>query len=128
LQLGGRLTRPLGSRWGIQFVGKAGAFYNASQQRQRVSDFPDDPAELVLRNSFGRRDGVAMLGELGVVLLRQINDDWTLRIGYNALGIGGLALATDQLDFTDTFDSGTAMYNNGWIFAHGGLIGLERTW
>jgi len=71
---------------------------------------------------------VAMLGEIGVVLIRPINDCWALRIGYNAIGIGGLALAADQLDFTDTFSSGTGIHNTGWIFAHGGLVGVQAAW
>jgi hypothetical protein len=69
-----------------------------------------------------------MLGELGVVFTRPLNDNWSLRLGYNVLGLGGVALAPDQLDFTDTFVSGTDLHANGWIFAHGGLIGLQRTW
>jgi hypothetical protein len=44
------------------------------------------------------------------------------------IGIGGLALAPDQLDFTDTPTSGSEIHNSGWIFAHGLTAGLERRW
>jgi len=39
-----------------------------------------------------------------------------------------VALASDQLDFTDTAASGTQISNSGWIFAHGALAGLEMRW
>jgi Putative beta barrel porin-7 (BBP7) len=128
VQLGGRLTRPLCCRWGLQLTGKAGIFYNDARQNQFATDFPDTPSPFVLRDSSGSGAAVAMLGEIGVVFIRPINDCWSLRIGYNALGIGGLALAADQLDFTDTLTSGTAIHNTGWIFAHGGLIGAQASW
>jgi hypothetical protein len=128
LQLGGRLTRPICCRWGLQLTGKAGIFYNDAHQNQLATDFPDTPSPFILRNSSGSGGSVAMLGEIGVVLIRPINDCWALRIGYNAIGIGGLALAADQLDFTDTFSSGTGIHNTGWIFAHGGLVGVQAAW
>jgi putative beta barrel porin BBP7 len=128
LQLGGRYTRPLCCCWGVELTGKAGLFYNDVSTNQLVTDFPDTPSAFVLRDATGSRDGVAMLGEIGIVLIRPINECWNFRVGYSALGLGGVALATDQLDFTDTQASGTEIHNTGWIFAHGGLIGLERRW
>jgi hypothetical protein len=128
LQLGGRYTRPLCCRWGVELTGKAGLFYNDVSTNQLVTDFPNTPGAFVLRDTAASRDGVAMLGELGVVLIRPLNECWNFRVGYNAIGIGGLALAPDQLDFTDTLTSGTEIHHTGWIFAHGGVVGLERRW
>jgi hypothetical protein len=42
--------------------------------------------------------------------------------------LGGLALAPDQLDFTDTLTSGTQLHSTGWIFIHGGVLGLQARW
>jgi hypothetical protein len=126
-QLGGRSNHAL-CRWAVQLTGKAGIFYNDAQQRQVVTDFPDTPTALVLRDARGSGDSVAMLGELGVVFIRPINDTWSLRVGYTAIGVGGVALATDQLDFSDTFASGTGVSNTGWFFAHGALFGLQAAW
>jgi hypothetical protein len=127
LQVGGRYNRAF-CRWSAQVTGKAGIFYNDAQQRQVVTDFPDTPSSLVLRDARGSGDNVAMLGELGIVFSRPINDTWSLRFGYTAIGVGGLALATDQLDFTDSFGSGTGFSQSGWFFAHGGLLGLQAAW
>ena len=127
-QFGGRLTRPLGCRWGMELTGKAALFYNDVSANQLVTDFPETPTPFVLRDTSSSRDGVAMLAEIGVVLIRPINDRWNLRLGYTAIGLGGVALATDQLDFTDTVESGTEINNTGWIFAHGAVAGLERRW
>ncbi len=130
IQFGGRLTRPLPycCRWGVELTGKAGLFYNDVSTDQLVTDFPDTPGSFVLRDVTGSRDGVAMLGEIGVVLIRPLNECWNLRLGYTAIGLGGVALAPDQIDFTDTLDSGTEIHNTGWIFAHGAIAGLERRW
>jgi len=130
VQLGGRLTRPLPycCRWGLELTGKAGIFYNDISTDQLATDFPNTPEPFVLRDVTGSRDGVAMLGEIGIVLIRPINDCWNVRLGYTAIGLGGVALATDQVDFTDTPTSGTEVNHTGWIFAHGAIAGLERRW
>lgn len=127
-QLGGRYTRHY-NYWSLQLVGKAGVFYNSISQEQHVTDFPITTAPFLLRAPIGANDGsVAALGELGVTAIRPINDTWSLRLGYMALGIGGVALAPDQLDFTDTFTSGSSIHSNGWIFAHGVTLGAEARW
>jgi hypothetical protein len=128
VQLGGRLTRPLCCRWGLELTGKAGLFYNDISTDQLATDFPGTTDPFVLRDVAGSADSVAMLGELGVVLIRPINDCWNVRLGYSAIGIGGLGLATDQVDFTDTTASGTDIHSTGWIFAHGAVAGVERRW
>ncbi|MCI0357185.1 MAG: BBP7 family outer membrane beta-barrel protein [Planctomycetaceae bacterium] len=130
VQLGGRLTRPMPycCRWGLELTGKAGIFYNDISTDQFVDDFGGTTVPLVLRDVAGSRDGVAMLGEIGIVAIRPINECWNLRLGYTALGLGGVALAPDQVDFTFTPESGTEVHHTGWIFAHGATAGLERRW
>lgn len=129
LQLGGRYTSQFTSCWSYQLTGKAGLFYNAVHQSQQATDFPNVGGAFSLRDPIGN-DGsaVAALGELDFVLIRRLNDMWSLRLGYSVLGIGGLALAPDQLDFTDTTTSGSDLNTNGWMFLHGGLAGLEARW
>lgn len=122
VQLGGRLRRAW-CRWAVELTGKAGVFYNDANQTQLITDFPDD---FVIRDSEGSEDTVAMVAELGVTLIRPINDNWNLRIGYNVLGLGGVALAPNQLDFS--LAGGTSVDNSGWFLAHGGLVGVETRW
>jgi len=122
VQLGGRLRRAW-CRWAIELTGKAGIFYNDELQKQLVTDFPND---VILRSTRGSNDSAALLAELGVVLIRPIHDNWNLRLGYNVLGLGGVALAPNQLDFT--LDGGTHVDKDGWFLAHGAVIGLEAGW
>jgi len=121
-QLGGRLRRAWCS-WAIELTGTAGVFYNDVQQNQVVTDFPND---FILRSTRGSNDGIAMLAELGVVFIRPINDNWNLRLGYSLFGLGGVALAPNQLDFS--LDGGSHVDKDGWLLFHGGAIGLETHW
>jgi hypothetical protein len=130
LQLGGRYTQRW-CNWSLQFIGKGGVFLNDATQSQQVLDAPYTAGvPFQLRPAIAANgNSVAGLGELGVVAIRPINDTWSFRIGYTALGIGGLALAPDQLDFTDVTDvSGGNLNSCGWVFLHGGQLGLEAAW
>ena len=128
-QLGSRYTSQFAGPWSYQVTGKAGLFLNAVQQSQLATDFPNTGGAFSLRDRTGDEGtAVAALGELDFVLIRQLNDMWSLRLGYSAIGLGGLALAPDQLDFTDTATSGTDLNTTGWVFLHGGLAGLEARW
>jgi hypothetical protein len=127
-QMGGRLRRHY-CRWTLELLGKAGVFYNDSEQSQVVTDSPFVGAPFVLRSPRTTDEGtVAGLGEMGMTLIRPLGDVWSFRIGYNALTLGGVALATEQLDFTNTLSSGTRLNDEGWIFVHGAHIGLEACW
>jgi hypothetical protein len=129
MQLGGRYTSQLSGPWSYQLTGKAGLFLNAVQQSQLATDFPNTGGAFALRNRTGDEGtAVAALGELDFILIRRLNDMWSLRVGYTAIGLGGLALAPDQLDFTDTATSGSDLHTTGWVFLHGGLAGLEARW
>jgi len=129
VQLGGRYTRHCTDCWSLQMTGKSGLFYNDVHQTQAATDFPTATAPFSLRDRISSRgSAVAALGELDLVLIRRLNDTWSLRLGYTAIGLGGLALAPDQLDFSDTFASGSHLHSTGWIFVHGGLAGLQAAW
>lgn len=125
LQFGGRLRRSW-QRWAVELTGKAGVFLNDASQSQMATDFPDNNVVRALIGSDGQN--VAALGEIGVTLIRPITDVWSLRLGYQAMGIGGLALAPNQLDFTDTFTSGSELHKDGWVFLHGVNVGVEACW
>lgn len=125
VQMGGRLRRHWGL-WAAEFRGTAGLFVNDAQQRQHISDYPDG---FPLRGpSRGSGQSAAMLSELSVTLTRHLTDHWSLRGGYDAMGIGGLALAPDQLDFNFDPAAGTGIHRSGWVFLHGAHAGLEARW
>ena len=55
----------------------------------------------------------------------ELNKRVSVRAGYNLLWIEGVALAPDQLDFTFTSTSGTALNDGGGVFLHGVSVGIE---
>lgn len=128
VQLGGRYTRHF-CQWSLQLTGKAGVFANDASQSQIATDFPTVGGPFLLRDRVGADSTtVAALGEVGITAIRPINDTWSLRLGYMAIGLGGVALAPDQLDFSGTFQSGNDLHATGWIFLHGAVLGAEARW
>jgi len=125
LQMGGRMTRRM-QLWSLQFTGKAGVFLNDAEQSQIVTDFPDAFVHRQVSGVSGT--SAAMLGEVDLTLVRRITNVWSARLGYNVMGLGGLALAPNQLDFTVTPTSGTALSKDGFVLFHGVHAGLEAVW
>jgi len=112
--------------WSLQFTGKAGVFLNDAEQSQIVTDFPDAFVHRQVSGVSGT--SAAMLGEVDLTLVRRITNVWSARLGYNVMGLGGLALAPNQLDFTVTPTSGTALSKDGFVLFHGVHAGLEAVW
>ncbi|MFH1267521.1 MAG: hypothetical protein ABIK89_17500 [Planctomycetota bacterium] len=117
------LTGPLR----IDGVIKAGVFANHATQESSgqggilgtvvtASDTDDQPA---------------FIGELGVTGVCRLGDHFTLRAGYQAMWIEGVALAPEQIPFTDVapFGAGTAdLHATGGLLFHGCHLGLEARW
>lgn len=121
-QVGSRLRRCYG-RWSVEGTGKAGLYANdASQSADAIIDFDNFERRPAVSSSTGQ---VAFVGELNLTGVYQINSCWGLRAGYNLLWVEGVALAPDQLDFTFTPTSGTAIVSNGGVFMHGVSAGVE---
>jgi hypothetical protein len=123
-QLGGRWQKEW-NRFGLDFVGKAGIFGNASKQHTFVGDFDNT---FVMRDSTTTGSHVAFVGELGINGTYKLTKTLYARAGYNLLWVEGLARAMDQLDFTDTPDSGMALVFGKGAFLHGATVGLEARW
>jgi hypothetical protein len=123
-QIGARVARGSG-RLGWEFTSKAGLFGNNAKQRTFLADFDNTRLE---RDSQTRGGQVAFVGELGLSGTYQLTRVLTVRGGYNLMWIAGVALAPDQLDFTDLPSSGTALDRGGGIFLHGANVGLEARW
>ena len=124
-QLGGRYRISQGE-WSYEAVGKAGIFANAAEQNApAIVDFLDVERRPAQSESGGN---VAFVGEINLTGIYHINEVWGLRAGYNLMWLEGVALAPDQLDFTDTPDSGTGLDTSGGVFLHGLSAGLEARW
>ena len=124
-QIGSRLRRCFGW-WSWEATGKVGIFGNAAQQLgDPIIDFPGFLIRPARSTSGGQ---VAFLGELNLTGIYQIDEVWGIRAGYNLILVEGVALAPNQLDFTNTPTSGTDLSTNGGVFLHGLNVGLEARW
>lgn len=129
-QLGARIRRCYG-RLSLEGTGKAAAFYNdANQAQDPILDFPTGGGpDFVYRDRRSASDTTtSFVGELSLTGVYQLNGVWGLRAGYNLLWIENVALAPDQLDFTDTLASGTTINTDGGVFVHGLSAGIEARW
>ncbi len=123
-QLGLRLTHR-SCRWGFDSTGKVGLFGNAANQRQFVGD---NGNTTVLRNTSSSQSVTSFVGDINASVAYYLTDVWKIRAGYNVLWMEGLALAPNQLDFSFSADSGTAVSTGGGVFLHGANVGLEARW
>ena len=71
---------------------------------------------------------VAFIGEIDFNLNYALNPNWSIRGGYQVFWVEGLALAPNQLDFTDAAGSGTTVDKTGGLFMHGAHAGLMARW
>jgi hypothetical protein len=124
-QLGARARQCVG-RWSWETTGKAGIYGNDMGQLQSsIIDFPD----VEYRPAQGSRGGdVAFVSDFNISGIYRLNQCWGLRAGYNLIWIEGVALAPDQIDFTNVTGSGTRLVDGGGLLLHGANVGLEARW
>lgn len=132
-QFGGRLTYCLGRRLDLNIGGKIGLYGNRAELRH----------ELGTETQVAYRTGVATdliatessdtvlatLGELDLGLGYRVNQAWTIRGGYRALGVTGVATAPDA--FPENFSSvasASRVHADGSYLLHGGYVGLDFNW
>jgi len=124
-QVGSR-ARWTWDRWALEGWAKAGILGNAEKQIQ-------DP--LIDYTGFQQRGAlsatgtdVGFIGDLNLSVIYRLTEVWGIRAGYNTVWIGGLALAPNQFDFTNTAASGTGLNSGDGIFLNGANLGLEARW
>jgi hypothetical protein len=124
-QVGARLRRCRGC-WSWEATGKTGIFVNDMEQTQNpIIDFPNSE----YRPRLGSSDtDLAFVGDLNLTAIYHLNRVWGVRAGYNLIWIEGVALAADQLDFSNTIGSGTHLADGAGVFLHGVNVGLEARW
>ncbi len=122
-QIGAR-TQWQVERFIFDFEAKGGVFANAAHQDQRVVDSDG----FVLRDASAGERQAAFVGEVSSYLFIPMGSHFTGRLGYTAVWIDELALAPNQLDFTDTPTSGTSIYARRGILIHGFNAGMEFRW
>jgi hypothetical protein len=122
LQGGARIVQACGN-WSYDLTGKAGVYGNSISSSQSVED-----AGTALRNVHTTGAAVAFLGELGLNGNYQFSQNWFIRGGYQVFWVDGVALAPEQLDFTNTPTSGTHLDKTGSMFMQGAHAGLMARW
>lgn len=124
-QIGARYRICRGS-WNWEATGKTGIYANHMTQEQApIIDFPN--FEFRSGRSSDETD-VAFVSDLNLTAIYQLNCVWGARIGYNVIWLEGVALAPDQIDFTNTQRSGRQLVDGGGVFLHGVNVGLEARW
>lgn len=107
---------------------KAGVFANHATQKSSGSGGVLGPAV----TAGDSKDQPAFVGEVGVTGVCRLGNHFTLRAGYQAMWIEGVALAPDQIPFTDVLPiigAGTAdLHATGGLLFHGLHLGLEARW
>ena len=133
LQLGARNEVCLGNRFSFFSGVKGGLYNNNIHTRQTIIGSDNVSAIVNTGASAGRvfdysdsKNDVAFLGELDFGILMNLTCRSRLRLGYRAVGVGGVALAADQIphDFSDA-DELLRANSNGNLLLSGGYYGLE---
>lgn len=121
----------LGGPFRIEGIGKSGIFYNQAGQASSNSYSGDtftQPYVISNRSSTGR---AAFVGEVGATGVYDITTWLSVRAGYAAFWLGGLALGSNQFDdqcLCPLDPIRTVTDTGGSVFVHGLTLGLEGRW
>ena len=133
-QLGGRGYYALGCRTSLYSGFKAGVFGNHITQHQSVTSAAGQVATVTAGPDAGAdfdintdKDDVAFLGELDLGVNYRLTSCWNVNVGYRAVGLSGVALATSQMPrtFWDNLDEAREINSNGSLILHGGYLGMS---
>ena len=122
-QLGLRLRHMIGN-FSYDLIGKAGVYANSAEQTQ----FVGTDGGATIRSSSTSGTEVAFVGDINMTGRYHLSSAVALQAGYMALWMQGLALATDQLDFSDVAGAGEVLDQDGGVFIHGAHAGLLIVW
>jgi len=125
-QVGAGWNWSSGERFSLELFSKVGVFGNIQRMTQTLSD---------LNNTLPRlraRDGTThtgFVGEVGFNAQYRVTEWLTLNGGYRFLWLDGLALAPNQLDFTDVSSPDRTISDSGSSFKlYGPHFGAEVRW
>ena len=131
-QLGARNEVCLSQKFRLTSGINVGLFNNRADTRQQVRDQNGAFATATFAgathefNFEDEQDDVAIMGEFKVGLIMQLSDRFRANVGYQALGVSGVALADDQIPLNST-DEGLLLRarTNGSLLLHGVYFGAE---
>jgi hypothetical protein len=128
-QLGANMNYCVAARWNFFWDTNFGLYNNYITHDQRIYNgsspviFTQDGREATVNSS---KDDVAFLGEMRLGGGYLFSNHWRGTLAYRAIGIGGVALAPDQIKPEYSNWADTARINaDGSIIIHGVQAGIE---
>ncbi len=110
----------------LQSTMKAGVFYNDLDLNTGGGDITSGTATIETTQKFSS-DHVSYFGEINLELAYRIGRHLSVRAGYTAMWLDGVALAPDQHD-DFSLTSGIGSFDYGTVVYHGSYVGVEVTW
>jgi hypothetical protein len=136
VQIGANATYNVGQRVRLRATPKAGVFNNHIHQIQRIYN-ANGVATVGVGNPLAgqaydintEKDDVSFLTEIDLGLDWRISQRWSATVGYRAVAITGVALATHQIpsNFAD-IPGARDIDNDQSIILHGGYAGITYMW
>jgi hypothetical protein len=123
LQVGGQARVFSRNRFSVDAVGKVGVYGNRADQSTSTAGIGGALPALSARDS-----NVAFLGELGLTCNYAINHRWSVRSGYQAIWLDGIALAPDQLGSADLVTGVATLNTSGHPIYHGLTLAADFRW
>jgi hypothetical protein len=103
---------------------KFGVLGNSDNQRSLLQDLDNS---ITLRNTAESSSNLSTLSEIRLASDYRISEHFRVDFGYQFLWVTGLALAPNQLDFTDSATSGQFLSDGHSVFFQGANVGLTWT-
>ena len=122
LQAGGRVQTCLTNRLEFDGFAKLGIYNNNATNPTYFNTWD---RMLQIEDTTVRRGLAAFAGDFNASLKYRWNHNLSLKFGYNALIMSGIARATDQLDFVNSGTANDHIYFREIVLIHGFNLGLE---
>lgn len=122
-QLGSDWSFGICDRVAVNVWSKAGLFANIDAQKSFILDDQGGT-----QSTQRHRTQLAGLIEVGVLGELAIKRNWSLFGGYQVYHLSGIALAPDQLDYTNSPTSQTYLNDKASVTYHGPSAGVEVRW
>lgn len=128
LQLGTQLNYRVRPEWWVNFEIKGALCQNGGEQATTYTNV-DAAGTITQFNGFRARHNTAMIGDLDLSTGWQITDLLALRLGYKAMWVDGVAIASENFeDDINILRLGPAEINRGTLIFHGPYAGMVATW
>lgn len=128
-QVGGNFSLPIGTWLTLGMGTKLGLFASDQSQSQAIVDDITGAygAPVTLRNSSDNTVRAAFIAEMNFLATFRLTSNLYARAGYKLLWLDGVAVGTEQIDYTTSNLGGRAV-RAGDVFYNGFVTGLEWRW